>query len=98
MISVVIAAHNEAAVIGTCLDALIAPDIDITVVANGCSDNTAAVAASRPGVRVIDLPAPGKSAALNAGDAVAVGFPRAYLDADIPLTAADMRLDRKSVV
>lgn len=91
MISVVIAAHNEAAVIGTCLDALLAPDLDITVVANGCSDDTAAVAARRPGVRVIDLPAPGKSAALNAGDAVAVGFPRVYLDADIPLTADDLR-------
>ncbi|MGI5178510.1 glycosyltransferase [Dactylosporangium sp. CA-152071] len=91
MISVVIAAHNEAAVIGRCLDGLIAPDIDITVVANGCSDDTAAVAASRPGVRVIDRPTPGKSGALNAGDAVAVGFPRVYLDADIPLTAADVR-------
>ena len=59
--------------------------------ANGCSDDTAAIAARRPGVRVIDRPEPGKSGALNAGDAVAVGFPRIYLDADIPLTAADLR-------
>ncbi|MDG6106046.1 glycosyltransferase [Dactylosporangium aurantiacum] len=91
MISVVIAAHNEAAVIGRCLDGIIAPDIDVTVVANGCSDDTAAIAAARPGVRVIDRPEPGKSGALNAGDAVAAGFPRVYLDADIPLTAADLR-------
>src|SRR6185312_1201240 len=55
MISVVIAAHNEARVIGGCLDALLADagpdDLDIVVVANGCTDDTAAVAARRPEVR-----------------------------------------------
>ncbi|MGN9910415.1 glycosyltransferase family 2 protein [Phytohabitans sp. LJ34] len=88
MTSVVIAAHNEAAVIGRCLDALLAsdPGLDVTVVANGCTDDTAAVAAARPGVRVVDRPEPGKAGALNAGDAVARGFPRLYLDADIVLT------------
>lgn len=88
MTSVVIAAHNEAAVIGRCLDALLAsnPGLDVTVVANGCTDDTAAVAAARPGVRVVDRPEPGKAGALNAGDAVAHGFPRLYLDADIVLT------------
>jgi glycosyltransferase involved in cell wall biosynthesis len=94
-ISVVIAAHNEAAVIGRCLDALLAGadpgQLDVTVVANGCTDDTAAVAASRPGVRVIDRPEPGKVGALNAGDAVAVGFPRIYLDADIVLAPGAVR-------
>jgi glycosyltransferase involved in cell wall biosynthesis len=94
-ISVVIAAHNEAAVIGRCLDALLAGaapgELDVTVVANGCTDGTAAVAASRPGVRVIDRPEPGKVGALNAGDAVAVGFPRIYLDADIVLPPGAVR-------
>lgn len=94
-ISVVIAAHNEAAVIGRCLDALLADtvpgELDITVVANGCTDDTAAVAASRPGVRVLDRPEPGKVGALNAGDAVAVGFPRVYLDADIVLPPGALR-------
>jgi glycosyltransferase involved in cell wall biosynthesis len=87
MTSVVIAAHNEAAVLGRCLDALLAgsPPLDVTVVANGCADDTAAVAASRPGVRVLDLPEPGKADALNAADQVAQGFPRVYLDADIVL-------------
>jgi glycosyltransferase involved in cell wall biosynthesis len=88
--SVVIAAHNEAAVIGRCLDALLADPppgpFDVTVVANGCTDATVAVAATRPGVRVLSLPEPGKAGALNAGDEVAVGFPRLYLDADIVLT------------
>jgi glycosyltransferase involved in cell wall biosynthesis len=92
--SVVIAAHNEAAVIGRCLDALLADaapgEIDVTVVANGCTDGTAA-AAARPGVRVLDLPEPGKANALNAGDAVARGFPRIYLDADIVLSTAAVR-------
>jgi glycosyltransferase involved in cell wall biosynthesis len=88
--SVVIAAHNEEAVIGRCLDALFADrppgPLDVTVVANGCTDATAQVAGARVGVRVVDLPEPGKPAALNAGDAVAVGFPRIYLDADIVLS------------
>jgi glycosyltransferase involved in cell wall biosynthesis len=95
MTSIVIAAHNEAAVVGRCLDALLrgaAPgEFDVTVVANGCTDATAQVAASRPGVRVLDLPAAGKVPALNAGDAVAVGFPRIYLDADIVIAADGMR-------
>lgn len=84
--SVVIAAHNEEAVIGRTLDALLAQElpgrVQVIVVANGCTDDTAAVAAGR-GVEVIDRPEPGKPGALNAGDSLAVGFPRVYLDADI---------------
>lgn len=94
-VSVVIAAHNEAAVLGGCLDALLADAapgaLDITVVANGCTDGTAAVAARRPGVRVLDLAEAGKARALNAGDAVARGFPRVYLDADIVLAPGAVR-------
>jgi glycosyltransferase involved in cell wall biosynthesis len=69
MPSIVIAACNESAVIGRCLDSLLAAaapgEFDITVVANGCTDATAKIAAARTGVRVLDLPEPGKSAALN---------------------------------
>lgn len=86
MTSVVIAAHNEEHVIGACLDALLGqrgPEaIEIVVSANGCTDRTAAVA-TRSGVTVIDRAEPGKTAALNAADLVATGFPRIYLDADI---------------
>ncbi|SDU50328.1 glycosyltransferase [Jiangella alkaliphila] len=86
MTSVVIAAHNEANVIGSCLDALAAQrfsgPVDIVVSANGCTDDTAAVAA-RAGVTVVDRAEAGKAAALNAGDRAATGFPRIYLDADI---------------
>lgn len=94
MVSVVIAAHNEAAVIGGCLDALHSdPDtakLDVTVVANGCTDRTAATARARPGVRVVELAEASKPAALNAGDEVATGFPRIYLDADITLSTAQV--------
>src|SRR5690606_16894893 len=91
--SVVIAAHNEAAVIEQTLRTLMAGSpvpLDITVVANGCTDDTARVARSVPGVRVIELPTASKAAALNAGDAAAVGFPRLYLDADVRLSGADL--------
>lgn len=88
MVSVVIAAHDEAAVIGRCLSALRnqqrVDHLEVVVVANGCSDDTAAVA-ERAGATVIVLPEPGKSAALVVGDAAAIGFPRVYLDADIEL-------------
>jgi glycosyltransferase involved in cell wall biosynthesis len=84
--SVVIAAHNEAAVIGACLDSLLADarpgELDVTVVPNGCTDDTAA-RRQRSGVRVVETPVPGKANALNAADAVAQSFPRVYLDADI---------------
>jgi glycosyltransferase involved in cell wall biosynthesis len=96
MVSVVIAAHDEAAVIGRCLDSLLADakpgEFDVTVVANGCTDGTAAVAAARSDVRVVELPEPSKSKALNAGDRVATGFPRIYLDADIVVTAHIARI------
>ncbi len=92
--SVVIAAHNEAPVIGRTLRTLLAGaepgSLDITVVANGCTDQTARVAAAVPGVRVVELAAASKPAALNAGDRAAIGFPRVYLDADIQITAADL--------
>ena len=101
MTSIVIAAHNESAVLGRCLDAILADaapgEFDVTVVANGCMDDTAQVAAARPGVRVLDLPVAGKAAALNAGDAAAVGFPRIYVDADIVIGADGMRALRDAV-
>lgn len=92
--SVVIAAHNEAAVIGRCLDALLsdpsAEALDVTVVPNGCTDSTAAAAVAR-GVRVVEVEVASKATALNVADGVASGFPRVYLDADIVVTASDVR-------
>ena len=88
--SVVIPAHNEAAVIGRCLDALFtdfAPgELDVVVVCNGCSDDTSALArsAGHP-IRVIERRAASKPAALRLGDTAVTALPRLYLDADVVL-------------
>jgi glycosyltransferase involved in cell wall biosynthesis len=89
MVSVVVPAHNEEAVIGRCLKTLLeeAPlgELEVYVVANGCSDRTAQIALEFPGVTVIETAAASKAAALNDGDAAAVTFPRFFLDADVEL-------------
>jgi glycosyltransferase involved in cell wall biosynthesis len=99
--SVIIAAHNEAAVIGRCLDSLLAGadpgEFEVVVAANGCTDPTARVATARPGVLVLDLPDAGKARALNAGDAIASGYPRIYLDADIIIDADGIRALRDAL-
>ncbi|MFE4635327.1 glycosyltransferase [Streptomyces sp. NPDC056773] len=96
MTSIVIPAHNEGRVIGRLLDALLAEapatGPDIVVVCNGCTDDTAAVAAARgPRVRVVEIPTPSKHRALRVGDEHARGFPRLYVDADVVVGAADVR-------
>ncbi|MCP5027443.1 MAG: glycosyltransferase [Actinomycetia bacterium] len=95
MSSVVIPAHNEEAVIGRCLDGILSTatpgEFEIVVVANGCSDATAAEARLRPGVIVIELEEASKAAALNAGDQVATRFPRHFVDADLELDADALR-------
>jgi hypothetical protein len=92
MLSVVVPAHNEEAVIGRCLQGLTqgagAGELEIIVVANGCTDRTASVAAAFPGVAVIDTPIASKHAAIVLGDATASHFPRAFVDADVEVTAS----------
>lgn len=93
--SVVIPAHDEEAVIGRCLAALRsgaeAGDLEIVVVANGCTDATVQLARSlAPEATVVDLAEASKVAALNAGDCAATVFPRAYLDADVEMDAASL--------
>jgi glycosyltransferase involved in cell wall biosynthesis len=95
VISIVIPAHNEESVIGGNLRRLLAGsapgEFDVVVVANACSDGTAAAAREVAGVRVIETDVPGKPNALRLGDAVCVTFPRAYLDADVAVDAASIR-------
>ncbi|MER6029955.1 glycosyltransferase family 2 protein [Streptomyces sp. NPDC001851] len=101
MTSIVIPAHNEARVIGRLLDSLLADcpgadssgaETDIVVVCNGCTDDTARIAAARgPRVRVVEIPVPSKHVALRTGDDHARGFPRLYVDADVVLTSAGAR-------
>jgi glycosyltransferase involved in cell wall biosynthesis len=96
MITVIIPAHNEAAVIAHTLDRLLdgpnAERLDVVVVCNGCSDATAEIARRRDGARVIELQQASKTAALNAGDALSTCFPRFYVDADVTITADDVIL------
>jgi glycosyltransferase involved in cell wall biosynthesis len=99
--SVVIPAHNESTAIRRCLDALFAGmapgELDVVVVCNGCVDDTSALAwSSGHPVRVIELEAASKPAALRAGDEVARALPRIYLDADVMLhgSAARALLER----
>ncbi|WP_316752353.1 glycosyltransferase [Streptomyces herbicida] len=101
MTSIVIPAHNEARVIGRLLDSLLADtseddsskvETDIVVVCNGCTDDTARIAAARgPRVRVVEIPVPSKHTALRTGDDHARGFPRVYVDADVVIAGADIR-------
>ncbi|MGV9777655.1 glycosyltransferase [Streptosporangium sp. NPDC003464] len=94
VVSVVVPAHNEEAVVAAGLRRLLAGtapgEFDVVVVANACSDRTAEVA-RRAGVRVVETPVPGKANALRLGDEVCRTFPRVYLDADVELSAESVR-------
>ena len=93
--SIVIPAHNEERVIGRLLSALLqdaAPgELDVVVVANGCRDETASVAAGFAGVRVVETPVASKARALRLGDETATSFPRLYVDADVVVRTQDVR-------
>jgi glycosyltransferase involved in cell wall biosynthesis len=95
MISIVIPAHNEAAVIARTLSNLLdgaqPGELEVVVVANACTDNTADIARSFPGVRVIETATPGKTNALNLGEQATSAFPRFYVDADVILPLESLR-------
>lgn len=90
--AVIVPAYNEAAVIKRTLAPLSPAAVDgfieLVVVCNGCTDDTADAARSVPGVRVVELELGSKPAALNAGDEAASLWPRLYLDADIQISVA----------
>jgi glycosyltransferase involved in cell wall biosynthesis len=95
--SVLIPAHNEAAVIRRCLDALLAEfqpgELEIVVACNGCTDETAdVVRATGYLVQIIEIDQASKVAALRVGDTALTAFPRIYLDADVILPATALRL------
>jgi glycosyltransferase involved in cell wall biosynthesis len=94
--SVIIPAHNEAAVIERCLTALLAGfgpgELEVVVACNGCTDDTAQIARrSAPGVQVIDAAQASKTAAIRAAETALTAFPRLYLDADIELSSEAAR-------
>jgi glycosyltransferase involved in cell wall biosynthesis len=108
MISIIVPAHNESSVIartlGTWADNPSLEEIDVVVVCNACSDNTANVARRfAPTARVVETDIAGKTHALNLGDRIAQSFPRIYADADIVMTvdairALTRRLERGDVL
>ena len=88
--AVIIPAHNEEAVIRRTL-ASVSPltelGVELIVACNACTDRTAEIARAVPGVTVIEISEASKTAAMNAADRIATGWPRLYLDADIEITA-----------
>lgn len=100
-LSIIIPAHNEASHIQTCLRGVLAQDgvaagaVEVIVAANGCSDDTADLARALSAdftargwsLTVLDLSQGSKPGALNAADAIATAPARAYVDADIVLSA-----------
>jgi glycosyltransferase involved in cell wall biosynthesis len=108
MISVVVPAHNESSVIARTLVAMTngagVGELDVIVVCNGCTDNTAAIA-RRFGspVRVVETEIANKPHALNLGDDAASTYPRIYVDADVVITfqaiqALARRLDQDDLL
>lgn len=98
-VSILIPAHNEAAYLPACLTALLQSDpidggVEIVVVANGCTDDTAEVArgyqeqAQQKGWRleVLELAQGSKLLAWDAGEAHATGDVLIYVDADVEVT------------
>jgi GT2 family glycosyltransferase/sugar lactone lactonase YvrE len=85
-VSVVVCAYNAADTIDDCLTSLGAltyPQFEIIVVNDGSRDDTGARARGYAGVRVVDIPNGGLSAARNVGLAEATGDIVAYTDADV---------------
>ena len=96
IVSILIPAHNEADYLPACLDALLASDpvpqdVEVIVIANGCTDNTAEIARGYAAVaearnwrlEVLDLTQGGKLNAWNQGESAARGEALIYLDADV---------------
>jgi glycosyltransferase involved in cell wall biosynthesis len=86
-LSFVIPAHNEEAYIGKCLASIISEiknssEFEVIVVNNASTDKTGEVAASFPGVKVIDEPKKGLVQARRAGYLVAQADLVANIDAD----------------
>ena len=90
-VSVIVCAYNAADTIDDCLTALGRvdyPDVEVIVVDDGSTDDTAARAQAYPWVRLIRIEQSGLSAARNAGLHAAEGDVLAYVDADVRVEPA----------
>lgn len=88
--AIVIPAHNEEKVIARLLSRVSglaeSGRVQVVVACNGCTDDTAGIALSFPGVTVVKIDEPSKVAALNAAERVVDQFPRLYVDADVEIS------------
>jgi glycosyltransferase involved in cell wall biosynthesis len=85
LVTVVVPAHNAAAYLDEALDAIAAQDyspLQVIVVDDGSTDETAILARARESVMVVSQPNAGPSAARNAGIAQARGDYITFCDAD----------------
>jgi hypothetical protein len=94
---IIVPVRNEALLLPVTVPRLLAATagdrVRIVWVCNGCTDDSAAIIRRHagPAADVIDLAAPGKTAALQAGDArLGDLFPRFYMDADCWVRPGDM--------
>ena len=84
----VIPAYNEEALIGKCVESVVAEvrrsgrEIDIVVVNNNSTDRTAEIAAGYPGVRVVDEKQKGLVSARDGGLKATTAELVANIDAD----------------
>lgn len=93
---VVIAARDEAASIGRCLEALReglpAEFARVVIACNGCRDGTVSIARTWAGGdwTVLDIPEPGKARAIRAAERMLPPGPRFYIDADVVFRGVDL--------
>ncbi|HEU4673337.1 MAG TPA: glycosyltransferase family 2 protein [Candidatus Limnocylindrales bacterium] len=97
-VSVVIAAHDEAPIIGSKLDSVLEAEypgdrLEVIVASDGSTDGTQAVVASYSprGVRLLDLDRVGKADALNAAIAATTGEIVVFTDANSMLAPGALR-------
>ena len=84
-VSVVVASYNGAHTLRPCLHSLTAlnyPDLEVILVDDGSTDETAEIAREFPGVRYLPIPHGGLSVARNAGIEAATGQIVAFTDSD----------------
>jgi glycosyltransferase involved in cell wall biosynthesis len=84
MATVIIPAHNEAAVIAQCLDSVVKQEAaeNIIVACNACTDNTAEIVKRYKGIRCIELEKASKTSAINEAEEFITSYPVFYIDAD----------------